>query len=103
MYAVIKTGGKQYRVAVGQTLKVESLSVEEGQSIDFTQVLMVANGDVITVGQPLVAGAVVKASVVEHGRGEKIRIVKFRRRKHSRKHMGHRQNYTAVKIESIQK
>lgn len=101
MYAVIKTGGKQYRVAQGQTLKVESLSVEAGQSIDFTEVLLVANGDVITVGRPTVAGAVVKASVIEHGRGEKIRIVKFRRRKHSRKHMGHRQNFTSVKIESI--
>ncbi len=103
MYAVIKTGGKQYRVAVGQTLKIESLPVEQGQSVDFTEVLLVANGEAITVGQPLVDGAVVKASVVEHGRGEKIRIVKFRRRKHSRKSMGHRQNYTAVKIESIQK
>lgn len=103
MYAVIKTGGKQYRVAVGQTLKVESLPGEQGQSIDFKEVLLVASGDVITVGHPVVEGAVVKASVVEHGRGEKIRIVKFRRRKHSRKHMGHRQNYTAVKIESIQK
>ena len=102
MYAVIKTGGKQYRVAVGQTLKVESLPGEEGQSIDFTEVLLVANGDVITVGHPRVVGAVVKASLVEHGRGDKIRIVKFRRRKHSRKHMGHRQNFTAVKIESIQ-
>lgn len=102
MYAVIKTGGKQYRVAVGQTLKVESLPAEEGQSIDFTEVLLVAQGDVITVGRPRVEGAVVKASVVEHGRGDKIRIVKFRRRKHSRKHMGHRQNFTSVKIESIQ-
>ncbi len=101
MYAVIKTGGKQYRVAVGQTLKVESLPIEQGQLIDFTEVLLVANGEAITVGQPLVAGAVVKATVVEHGRGEKIRIIKFRRRKHSRKHMGHRQNYTAIKIESI--
>lgn len=102
MYAVIKTGGKQYRVAQGQTLKVESLSAEAGQLVDFTEVLLVANGDAITVGHPTVAGAVVKASVVEHGRGDKIRIVKFRRRKHSRKHMGHRQNFTSVKIESIQ-
>ncbi|MCD8499873.1 MAG: 50S ribosomal protein L21 [Gammaproteobacteria bacterium] len=102
MYAVIKTGGKQYRVVVGQTLKVESLPVEEGQSVDFTEVLLIANGEIVTVGQPLVSGASVTASVVEHGRGEKIRILKFRRRKHSRKHIGHRQNYTAIKIESIQ-
>lgn len=102
MYAVIKTGGKQYRVAQGQTLKIESLPVEAGQLVDFTEVLLVANGDAIKVGRPTVAGAVVKASVVEHGRGDKIRIVKFRRRKHSRKHMGHRQNFTSVKIESIQ-
>ncbi|MBP9726371.1 MAG: 50S ribosomal protein L21 [Gammaproteobacteria bacterium] len=103
MYAVIKTGGKQYRVAAGQTLKVESLPVEEGQFIDFKEVLLIANGDDITVGHPMVEGAIVKASVVEHGRGDKIRIVKFRRRKHSRKHMGHRQNFTSVKIESIQR
>ena len=102
MYAVIKTGGKQYRVAAGQTLKVESLAVEEGQSIDFKEVLLIANGDDITIGHPMVEGAIVRASVVEHGRGDKIRIVKFRRRKHSRKHMGHRQNFTSVKIESIQ-
>lgn len=102
MYAVIKTGGKQYRVAVGQMLKIESLPVEVGQAVDFKEVLLVANGDNINVGAPMVTGAIVKASVVEHGRGEKIRIVKFRRRKHSRKHMGHRQNYTAVKIEAIQ-
>ncbi len=103
MYAVIKTGGKQYRVAAGQTLKVESLPVEEGQFIDFKEVLLIANGDDITVGHPMVEGAIVKASIVEHGRGDKIRIVKFRRRKHSRKHMGHRQNFTSVKIESIQR
>jgi large subunit ribosomal protein L21 len=103
MYAVIKTGGKQYRVAAGQTLKVESLPVEQGQFIDFKEVLLIANGDDITVGHPMVEGAIVKASVVEHGRGDKIRIVKFRRRKHSRKHMGHRQNFTSVKIESIQR
>lgn len=102
MYAVIKTGGKQYRVAVGQTLKIETLVAEVGQSIDFKEVLLVAHGDDVSVGRPMVAGATVTASIVEHGRGEKIRIVKFRRRKHSRKHMGHRQNYTAVKIESIQ-
>lgn len=102
MYAVIKTGGKQYRVTVGQRLKIESLTHEVGQVIDFTEVLLVAEGEQVQVGHPQVLGAVVKASILEHGRGDKIRIVKFRRRKHSRKHMGHRQNYTAVKIEAIE-
>lgn len=102
MYAVIVTGGKQYRVKEGQSLKVESLALEPGQSVDFDNVLMVANGEDITIGKPNVSGAKVTASVVEHGRGDKIRIVKFRRRKHSRTQMGHRQNYTQVKIEKIQ-
>ena len=102
MYAVIVTGGKQYRVKEGQSLKVESLAVEPGKNVDFENVLMVANGEKITIGAPNVGGARVTASVVEHGRGDKIRIVKFRRRKHSRRQMGHRQNYTQVKIEKIQ-
>lgn len=102
MYAVIVTGGKQYRVKEGQSLKVESLALEPGQSVDFDNVLMVANGEDITIGKPNVSGAKVTASVVEHGRGDKIKIVKFRRRKHSRTQMGHRQNYTQVKIEKIQ-
>lgn len=101
MYAVIVTGGKQYRVKEGQLLKVESLPVEQGQTIDFDQVLMLVNGAEINVGKPIVVGAKVTASVIEHGRGEKIRIVKFRRRKHSRRQMGHRQNFTKIKIEAI--
>lgn len=101
MYAVIVTGGKQYRVKEGQLLKVESLPVDQGQSVDFDQVLMLANGTDIQIGNPTLVGAKVTASVIEHGRGEKIRIVKFRRRKHSRRQMGHRQNFTKVKIEAI--
>lgn len=102
MYAVIVTGGKQYRVKEGQRLKIETLVAEPGQAVDFDNVLMVANGDDIKIGKPSLTGAKVTASVIDHGRGEKIRIVKFRRRKHSRTQMGHRQNYTQVKIEKIQ-
>lgn len=102
MYAVIKTGGKQYRVVEGQMLKVETLNAEVGQAVDFSDILMVVDGDTIKVGKPHVDGASVKASVVEHGRGKKIHIVKFRRRKHSRTQMGHRQNYTQIKIDKIQ-
>jgi large subunit ribosomal protein L21 len=101
MYAVIVTGGKQYRVKEGQLLKIESLPVETGLTVDFDQVLMLVNGTDVQVGKPTVNGAKVTASVVEHGRGDKIRIVKFRRRKHSRRQMGHRQNFTIVKIEAI--
>ncbi|MDB5987587.1 MAG: rplU [Nevskia sp.] len=101
MYAVIKTGGKQYRVAPGESLKVESLVAEVGASISFDQVLMIGNGETVSVGAPLVAGASVTAEVVAHGRGDKIRIIKHRRRKHYHKEQGHRQNYTAVKITEI--
>jgi large subunit ribosomal protein L21 len=101
MYAVIKTGGKQYRVAPGESLKVESIEAEVGATISLVEVLMVANGDAITVGSPTVAGAVVKAEVVAHGRGDKIRIIKHRRRKHYHKEQGHRQNFTALKIMEI--
>lgn len=101
MYAVIKTGGQQYRVIEGQMLKVETLDAEIGANVDFKDILMVADGDAIKVGKPHVEGASVTASVVEHGRGKKIYIVKFRRRKHSRTQMGHRQNYTQIKIEKI--
>ena len=101
MYAVIKTGGKQYRVAPGESLKVESLVADVGSAISFEEVLLVANGDSIKVGAPSVAGAVVKAEVTAHGRGDKIRIIKHRRRKHYHKEQGHRQNYTAVKITEI--
>ncbi|MBI5447142.1 MAG: 50S ribosomal protein L21 [Gammaproteobacteria bacterium] len=101
MFAVILSGGKQYRVEVGQTLKLESLPALVGDTVTFEKVLMVANGDDIKIGSPFLASAAVSATVVEHGRGPKIRIVKHRRRKHYHKEMGHRQNYTAVKITEI--
>ena len=101
MYAVIKTGGKQYRVEEGDTLKIEKLEVGTGESVDFDEVLLVADGDKTTVGQPLVSGAKVTAEVVEQGRHDKVRIIKFRRRKHHRKQQGHRQWFTAVKITGI--
>lgn len=101
MYAVIKTGGKQYRVSPGDRLRVESLAVGEGDSIDFDQVLMVGGGGDVTVGTPLVSGAVVSAKVLSHGRGSKVKIIKFRRRKHHRKQAGHRQNYTELEITSV--
>lgn len=101
MYAVIKTGGKQYRVEPGESLKVETIEAAVGDSISFSEVLMVADGEAIKVGAPTVAGAVVKAEVVAHGRGDKIRIIKHRRRKHYHKEQGHRQNFTALKIIEI--
>ncbi|EWH00138.1 50S ribosomal protein L21 [Halomonas sp. BC04] len=101
MYAVIKSGGKQYRVQEGQTLKLEKLEVPTGETIEFDQVLLVADGEDVTVGAPLVDGAKVAAEIVSHGRGEKIRIIKFRRRKHSMKRQGHRQWFTEVKITGI--
>ena len=101
MYAVIKTGGKQYRVAQGAELKIESLTAEAGSTVSFDEVLMVGEGEAIKVGTPFVAGASVKAEVLKHGRGEKIRIIKHRRRKHYHKEQGHRQNFTAVKITAI--
>ncbi len=101
MYAVIKTGGKQYRVEEGQTIRVEKLDADEGSTVDMPEVLMVANGDDIKIGAPYVENGKVSADIVEHGRGDKIRIIKFNRRKHYRKQMGHRQAYTAIKITSI--
>lgn len=101
MYAVIKTGGKQYRVSEGDRLKVESLTAEAGSDIALDQVLMVGSGDDVTVGSPLVANASVSARVLEHGRGKKVRIIKFKRRKHYRRQMGHRQNYTELQITGI--
>ena len=101
MYAVIKTGGKQYRVSQGDRLKVESLSAEPGTDIDLSEVLMLGNGDSVTIGSPLIANASVSARVVEHGRAKKINIIKFRRRKHYRKQMGHRQNFTELEITGI--
>lgn len=101
MYAVIKTGGKQYRVKPGEVLKVEQLLAEVDTQVDFSEVLMVVDGDKVTCGTPLVKGAVVTAQVMEQGRHKKIKIIKFRRRKHHMKQMGHRQNYTQIKITAI--
>jgi large subunit ribosomal protein L21 len=101
MYAVIKTGGKQYRVAAGEKLKVEQIPADIGQEIILDQVLMVGEGAAVTVGAPLVAGASVKAKVLAHGRADKVKIFKLRRRKHYQKHQGHRQNYTEIEISAI--
>jgi len=103
MYAVIKTGGKQYRVKEGDIIKLEMLSGEVGKEIKFSEVIMHADGDKITLGTPFVAKMVVKAEVLEHGRHKKVKIIKFRRRKHHMKQMGHRQYYTQVKITAIGK
>jgi large subunit ribosomal protein L21 len=101
MYAVIKTGGKQYRVAQGDVLRVEKLTADVGASIDLDRVLMVADGDNVSIGTPFIEGSKVTATVRSHGRGDKIKIIKFRRRKHYRKQMGHRQSYTEIEITSI--
>ncbi|MGB1270918.1 MAG: 50S ribosomal protein L21 [Endozoicomonas sp.] len=101
MYAVIRTGGKQYRVSEGDTLKVEKLDTAAGESLDISDVLLVANGEELKVGAPVVKGAKVTAEVVSHGRGPKIKIIKFKRRKHHRKQMGHRQWFTELKITGI--
>src|SRR5215467_14062861 len=101
MYAVIKSGGKQYKVAPGETLAVEQLAAEVGSQIVLDQVLMIGDGDNVRLGQPVVAGATVRATVVAHGRGEKVRIFKMRRRKHYRKTQGHRQNFTEIEIVGI--
>jgi large subunit ribosomal protein L21 len=101
MYAVIKTGGKQYRVVAGEKLKVEQIPADIGSEIVIDQVLMLGDGDTVSVGTPLVAGAVVKATIIDHGRGKKVMIFKMRRRKHYRKTQGHRQNYTEIRIDGI--
>ena len=101
MYAVIKTGGKQYRVSPGDKLKVETIDAEVGASFDFDTVLMISDGDKLTVGTPTIASAKVTAEVVAHGRAKKVEIIKFRRRKHHQKRTGHRQNFTQVEIQSI--
>jgi large subunit ribosomal protein L21 len=102
MYAVIKTGGKQYRVTEGETLRVEKLTADEGASVEFTDVLMVGEGADVRIGAPFLEGGKVTATVKAQGRGKKVEIVKFRRRKHYRKHMGHRQDYTEVEITGIE-
>ena len=101
MYAVVKTGGKQYKVAAGEKLKVEQIPADVGAEITLDQVLAVGAGDQLKVGAPLVSGAAVKATVISHGRHDKVHIFKMRRRKHYQKHQGHRQNYTELRIDSI--
>ncbi len=101
MYAVIVSGGKQHRVVEGEVLKLEKIEVETGGAVDFDKVLLVANGDDVKIGAPVVEGAKVTAEVVSHGRHDKVKIMKFKRRKHHMKQMGHRQWYTEVKITGI--
>lgn len=101
MYAVVVTGGKQYRVEEGETFKVEKLEVATGETINLEKVLLIGNGDDVKIGAPIVEGAKVTAEVVAHGRHKKIKIIKFRRRKHHMKQMGHRQWFTELKITSI--
>ncbi len=101
MYAVIKTGGKQYRVSVGEKIKVELLTVDIGQEIVIDQVLAVGEGEAIKLGAPVLAGAAVKATVLAHGKHDKVRIFKMRRRKHYQKRQGHRQQFTELQIASI--
>jgi large subunit ribosomal protein L21 len=101
MYAVIKTGGKQYKVAAGEKIKVEAIAADVGQEIVIEQVLAVGNGAELKVGTPWVAGASVKATVVAHGKHDKVRIFKMRRRKHYKKSQGHRQQYTELSISAV--
>ncbi len=101
MYAVIVSGSKQHRVTEGETIKLEKINAEVGGNIEFNQVLLVANGDGVKIGNPNVGGVKVTAEVISHDRGKKIRIMKFKRRKHYMKQAGHRQWFTEVKITSI--
>jgi len=101
MYAVVKTGGKQYRVVAGDKLKVEQIPADVGAEVILDQVLLVGEGESVRLGQPMLTGATVKATVVSHGRGEKVKIFKMRRRKHYQKHQGHRQGFTELKIDAI--
>ncbi len=101
MYAVFATGGKQYRAAAGDIIKVEKLDADEGATVELDQVLMVADGDSVTVGSPLVDGGKVTATVKSHGRGKKLRVIKFKRRKHHMKQQGHRQAYTELEITGV--
>ena len=101
MYAIVATGGKQYRVKEGEKLRVEKLSADAGDKVVLDQVLLVGEGEDVKVGAPFLKGAKVTATVTENGRGDKVKIVKFRRRKHSRRTMGHRQSYTEIEITGI--
>ena len=101
MYAVIATGGKQYKVSKGETLRVEKIDGDEGDTVNIDQVLMVADGDQVSVGTPVLDKATVTATIKAQGRGDKVEIIKFRRRKHSRSQMGHRQSYTEIEVTDI--
>lgn len=101
MYAVIQTGGKQYRVAEGDRLRVEKIAAEAGEAIELDRVLMVVDGEHVTLGKPFIEGGKVMATVQTHGRGKKVKIVKFRRRKHHLKRQGHRQWFTDLRITGI--
>jgi large subunit ribosomal protein L21 len=102
MYAVFTTGGKQYRATTGDKLRVEKLEVEKGATVELDQVLMVGEGEDVVIGTPLVDGGKVLATVVDHGRGDKVKIIKFKRRKHHMKRQGHRQYYTLLEITGIE-
>jgi large subunit ribosomal protein L21 len=101
MYAVIKTGGKQYRVVAGEKLKIEQIPADVGAEITLEEVLMLGEGESVTIGTPLITGASIKATVLSQGRHDKVTIFKMRRRKHYQKHQGHRQNYTEIRIDGI--
>jgi large subunit ribosomal protein L21 len=101
MYAVIKTGGKQYRVTLGEKLKVEQIPADVDTQITLDQVLMLGEGETVKIGAPLIAGATITATVLSQGRHDKVKIFKMRRRKHYQKHQGHRQNYTELRIDAI--
>ncbi|MDQ2077698.1 50S ribosomal protein L21 [Marinimicrobium sp. ABcell2] len=101
MYAIFESGGKQHRVVEGETLKLEKIELATGESVEFDKVYLVADGDKVKVGAPVVDGAKVTAEVISHGRGDKVKIIKFRRRKHSMRRQGHRQWFTEVKITGI--
>ncbi|WP_457913812.1 50S ribosomal protein L21 [Candidatus Gillettellia adelgis] len=101
MYAVFQSGGKQHRVSENQTIRLEKLDIAIGKTVEFTHVLMIVHGDNIKIGTPFVDGGKINATVIAHDRGEKIKIIKFRRRKHYRKQQGHRQHFIHLKINSI--
>lgn len=101
MYAVVSTGGKQYRLTQGEVLRVEKLDAEEGATVELDKVLMIADGDKLNIGAPLIAGGKVSVVIKSHGRGKKVEIMKFRRRKHHQKCTGHRQSYTEIEVTGI--
>lgn len=101
MYAVIESGGKQHRVEPGEVLQLEKLDVDEGGTVDFDKVMLIGEGDKVQVGTPYVEGGKVTAEVIGHGRGDKVTIIKLKRRKHYRRQAGHRQSFTEVKIKEI--